>query len=51
MVITSLVFLVLAAISVILRLVARYGFLKNGGSDEVAIVVALVSLVSTQPCK
>ena len=42
--VTGIVFLVLAALSVVFRLVARVGYLKNAGSDDAAIVIALVCL-------
>jgi hypothetical protein len=42
-VITSIIFAVLAVLSVVTRLVARVGYLKNGGRDDIAISVALVS--------
>jgi len=40
--VTGIVFLVLAALSVVFRLIARVGYLKNAGSDDAAIVIALV---------
>lgn len=46
-VVTSVVFLVLAALSVICRLIARLGYLKSAGSDDAAIVIALVRIFST----
>ena len=43
-VVTSAVFLALATLSVVFRLIARVGYLKNAGSDDAAIVIALVYL-------
>jgi len=42
-VITSIIFTVISLLSVAARLVSRFGVLKNGGRDEVAVVVAMVS--------
>lgn len=44
--VTSVVFLVLAALSVVFRLIARVGYLKNAGSDDVAIVIALLACIA-----
>lgn len=45
--VTSIAFLVLAVLSVIFRLIARIILLKNAGSDDVAMVFALVCFL---PC-
>jgi len=39
----AVAFTVIAAVFVTARLVARVGLLKNGGLDELAVVVAMVS--------
>lgn len=42
---TSAIFFILAVLAVLGRMIARFGFLKNGGGgDDIAIVVALVCL-------
>ncbi|KAL2070658.1 hypothetical protein VTL71DRAFT_13684 [Oculimacula yallundae] len=40
---TSVVFFFFAAVSVVCRIVARFGYLKNPGSDDVVIVIALIT--------
>lgn len=42
--VTSILFLVVAVLAVVFRLIARVGYLKNAGSDDLAIVIALVCL-------
>lgn len=42
--VTSVVFFVFATLSVVFRLIARVGYLKNAGKDDLAIVIALVCL-------
>ncbi|KAH7354845.1 hypothetical protein BKA65DRAFT_548927 [Rhexocercosporidium sp. MPI-PUGE-AT-0058] len=42
-VVTSVVFLIVAALSVVCRLIARVGILKNAGSDDITIVMALIA--------
>ncbi|KAG4439581.1 hypothetical protein IFR05_004929 [Cadophora sp. M221] len=44
-IVTSLIFFVIAALSVIFRLVARLGYLKSAGSDDAAIVIALITCI------
>ncbi|KAG4425460.1 hypothetical protein IFR04_001379 [Cadophora malorum] len=44
--VTGIVFLVLAALSVVFRLIARVGYLKNAGSDDAAIVIALLACIA-----
>lgn len=38
----SIVFLILAIISVVIRLIARYKYLNNGGWDDILIAIGLV---------
>ncbi|PVH68237.1 putative integral membrane protein [Cadophora sp. DSE1049] len=45
-VVTSFVFLAIATVAVVIRLIARIGYLKNGGRDEIAIVVALLACIA-----
>ncbi|KAL5328372.1 hypothetical protein ACEPPN_001871 [Leptodophora sp. 'Broadleaf-Isolate-01'] len=40
--VTSVVFFVFATLSVVFRLIARVGYLKNAGKDDLAIVIALL---------
>ncbi|KAK0119928.1 hypothetical protein ONS95_011353 [Cadophora gregata] len=44
-IVTGIVFMVLAAVSVIFRLIARVGYLKNAGKDDAAIVVSLIACI------
>jgi len=41
-IITGVLFTVFATLAVVARLISRLGLLKNGGRDEIAIVIALV---------
>jgi hypothetical protein len=45
-IITSVIFTVFAALIVVARLIARFGLLKNGGRDEIAIVIALFTSIA-----
>ncbi|CZS89377.1 related to integral membrane protein [Rhynchosporium agropyri] len=42
-IVTSIVFLLFATIAVIVRLIARISYLKNAGSDDVMIVISLIT--------